>query len=83
MKGMVTFMMKYMPFFSFLMSFAGLLLLFSGVMRLIAIRKEFAMYFDKRDQLPPDTKAQRKRKIIISWILAISGIILFIISYFI
>lgn len=73
--------MKYMPFINFIISFVGLLLMFAGVVRIISIRKEFALFFDKRDQLPPDTARQRKRRLIISWILAAAGIILFIISY--
>lgn len=75
--------MQYMPFFSFLISFIGLILLFTGAVRLFAIKREFAMYFDKRDQLPPDSLEKRRRKILISWILIVVGIILFILSYII
>lgn len=82
MKGTLIYM-SYLPFLSFLISFAGLVLMFAGVVRIIAIRREFSMYFDKRDQLPPESAKQRGRKITISWILVASGIVLFILSYFI
>lgn len=73
--------MQYMPFLNFLLSFAGLILAFAGIVRLISIKKEFAMYFDMRDRIPEDTLTQKKRKTVISWILVAAGIICFVVSY--
>ncbi len=73
--------MQYMPFLNFLLSFVGFILAFAGIVRLISIKKEFAMYFDRRDRILEDTLAQKKRKTIISWILVAAGIICFVLSY--
>lgn len=75
--------MQYMPFISFLISFAGLIFVLVGAVRLIAARSDFALFFDKRNEIPPDSLNQRRRKIITGLILVILGIILSVLSYFI
>lgn len=75
--------LNYLPFFSFLMSFAGLILMILGIIQIVAIRREFSMYFDKRDEVVPDSAHQRKRKLIVNSIIVIAGIILLILSYFV
>lgn len=72
-----------MPFLNFLMSFAGLLLLFIGVVQIVSIRRQFSLYFDKRDEVAQDTDKIRKRKLIFNVVLAAAGIILFVLSYII
>lgn len=69
------------PFLNFVLSFVALILMIIGIIEIIAIRKEFSMYFDKRDEVAQDSLAKKKKKLIRSWIFVITGIILFIISY--
>jgi hypothetical protein len=70
------------PFLDFLLSFIAFIALFFGAVDMISVKREFSMYFDRRDQVEPDTEKKRKFRITRDWVLIVVGAVLFVVAFF-
>lgn len=71
------------PFFSFVMFFAGLLLIFIGFIIANTARKQWNTYYDAKDRTPEQSKSEKKKSLWRGRIVMIAGLLIFIASYFV
>lgn len=74
---------SFLPFISFLMFLAGLVIILIAAAKLLAIRSQYHLWFDKRDELPEETQQGRKKAIITGWVIFAVGALLFLGSFFV
>lgn len=71
------------PFISFLMFFAGILMVFIGFIIANTAKKQWNTFYDARNRTDEQTKSQKKKSLLRGRIVMIAGVVIFIASYFV
>lgn len=73
----------FMPFISFAMFFAGLVIIFIGIILVNTAKKEWNLFYAPEDKFTDDMKAKKKSACLKGRIVYSIGFILFVVSFFI
>lgn len=71
------------PFVSFMMFTAGIILVFIGVIKLSTAKREWSLFYDRRDSLPEAKEISEKKAKKHALILIALGVVIFIASFFV
>jgi hypothetical protein len=74
---------SFLPFISFAMFFAGLVIIFIGIILVNSAKKEWNLFYAPQDKYTDDMKAKRKSACLKGRIVYSIGFILFVASFFV
>lgn len=71
------------PFISFVLFAIGIMLVFIGVVKLSTAKREWSLFYDRRDSVAKSDKVSKNKSVKVAWATIAIGLIVFIASFFI